>query len=91
MGFVKLLIIGFVLLTAVYWIVSVYSRSVRREKLEQEWVSEDRSGMGPKDREAFLQDGMKEYDRGFRKKLIWLIYIIPIVVAVTIFIITNFN
>lgn len=91
MGFIKLLIIGFVVLTVIYWLVSIYSRSVRREKLEQEWASENRPGAGPDDREAFLQSGMAEYERGFRKKLIWLVYIVPIAVIVTIFIITNFN
>ncbi len=33
----RLMVLGFVVLTVVYLVVSIYSRSVRREKLEKQW------------------------------------------------------
>ena len=65
---------GFIALTVLYLILSVWSRSVRREKLEEEWDSEIRSG----DRDAFIEDGLRDYDRSLRRKLILGVYVIPV-------------
>ena len=37
MGFIRLVIFGFVGLSVIYVLLSIYSRSIRREKLENEW------------------------------------------------------
>ena len=41
MGFVRLLVFGFLALSVVYLSISVYSRSVRREKLEDAWAQDN--------------------------------------------------
>jgi len=74
---VRLGVFGFLFLAVVYLLVSVYSRSVRREKLEKHWDAEVNEG----DRDAYIADGMKEYEHSLRRKLIVLVFIIPILVV----------
>ena len=50
----RLVVFGFLALSIVYVCLSLYSRSVRRGKLEAEWDEEIKEG----DREAFVQDGL---------------------------------
>ncbi|WP_296419997.1 hypothetical protein [Pseudooctadecabacter sp.] len=81
MGFVRLVLGGFVILGVIYICVTLYSRSVRREKLENWWDEAPVDGMT---REAYIADGMAKYEAGLRKKLIWLIFVIPPIVVGTI-------
>lgn len=87
MALVRLFVFGFILLTVVYVIVSIYSRSVRREKLEKAWDTDPaREGAPEGERRAFIDEGMKKYEKGLRKRLIWLVYIIPMAaLALTIY------
>ena len=78
MGFVKLVLGGFLILGVIYICVSIYSRSVRREKLEKWWDEAPREDMT---REAYIADGMAQYEAGLRRKLIWLIFVIPPIVV----------
>lgn len=41
MQFVRFAVVGFVLLTVIYVLISIYSRSVRRERLEDDWAELD--------------------------------------------------
>ena len=88
----RLLVFGFIALSVVYVLVSLYSRSVRREKLEKAWDTDPaREGATKADRQAFIDGGMKAYDTGMKKRLLWLIYIIPtIAFAATIYFV-NWN
>lgn len=81
MGFVRLVLGGFVVLGVIYICVSLYSRSVRREKLEGWWEEAPVDGMT---RDAYIAEGMAKYEAGLRKKLIWLIFVIPPIVVGTI-------
>jgi hypothetical protein len=78
MGWLKLAFILYVGLTIIYFFTSLYSRSVRREKLEKAWDSDPaREGATEADRSAFIESGMEAYDKGLKKRLLWLIYIVP--------------
>ena len=79
--FVRLILGGFVILGVVDICVTLYSRSVRREKLEDSWDQEPVEGTT---REAYITDGMAEYESGLRKKLILLVFVIPPLVVGTI-------
>lgn len=81
----RLLIVGFVVLTVVYVCLSLYSRAVRRGKLRAQWDEEGRTG----DREAFVAQGLKEYDGSLRRKLILGVYVVPVVVVGTIIYMVN--
>lgn len=96
----RLLVIGFVVLTVIYVCVSLYSRSVRRSKLNAAWEAGDRDGdwrvdgadaTGPyQDRDSYMQAGMAQYDASLRKKLILGVYVIPAVIVAFIIYATNF-
>jgi len=84
MAFVRLVVFGFLILSVVYLCVSLYSRSVRREKLEKEWDASPPEGATPDTRASFIADGMAVYESGMRKKLILLIFVIPPIIVGTI-------
>lgn len=81
---IRLAVFGFVGLSVVYLLVSMYSRSERREKLEKQFDAGDVAG----DRDAYIEAGMQEYRHGLRRKLILLVYVIPaMVVVVTVYLV----
>ena len=81
-GMLRAGVLAFVILTVVYLLVSVYSRSIRREKLEDAWDTDPaREGAAKDQRDAYIEAGMQAYRNGLRRKLIWLVYIIPMAVV----------
>ena len=88
MKFIALIVFGFIALSVLYLMISVYSRSVRREGLEKSWDS-DHTDRDSTEREDYITQGMAEYERGFRKKLIVLVYVLPVILVTTILILTN--
>lgn len=82
----RLIVIGFVVLTVIYIGVSIWSRGVRKRKLRREWDEEIQTG----DRDDFVEKGLDEYEESFRRKLIWLVYIIPVAIVVLIIYMMNF-
>lgn len=81
-GLLRAAVLAFVLLSVVYVIVSIYSRSVRREKLEKDWDSDpDKLGAGSSERDAYIKAGLNAYRHSLRRKLIVLVYIIPMAVV----------
>ena len=87
MGWLRLAFVLYVALTIIYFLTSIYSRSVRREKLEKEWDTDPaREGVPQDERRAFIETGMVHYDKGLKRRLLWLIYIIPTIgFALTIY------
>lgn len=79
---VRLAVFGLIALTVVYFLVSIYSRSVRREKLEKKFDAGGIEG----ERDAYIEAGMQAYEHGLRRRLLWLVYIIPtVVIAATVY------
>ncbi len=83
----RLLLIGLVVLTVIYVILSIWSRRVRRGKLNAQWDEEGREG----DRDAFVEHGLDEYDGSLRRKLILGVYVVPLCIVVAIIYLTNFH
>lgn len=82
LGWIRLALVGFVLLSVVYLLVALYSRSVRRERLEKRFDAGGVEG----DRDAYIEAGMAQYRQGFKRRLIVLVYVVPIIaVAVTVY------
>ncbi|MCX7286591.1 MAG: hypothetical protein NTW20_03255 [Rhodobacterales bacterium] len=78
MGWLRLAFMMYVALTIIYFVTSIYSRSVRREKLEKEWDTDPaREDAPPSERTSFIEGGMVHYDKGLKRRLLWLIYILP--------------
>ncbi|MEZ5779037.1 MAG: hypothetical protein R3E44_11815 [Paracoccaceae bacterium] len=85
---IRLAVFGFIGLSVVYFVVSIYSRSVRREKLEKRWDAEHGETADEAARTAYIETGMREYEHGLRKKLIWLVYVIPmVIIAATVYLV----
>jgi Ca2+/Na+ antiporter len=76
-GFLRLAVFGFIAMSVAYVLLSIYSRSVRREELEKKWDSGAVGGDDNPDRDAYIEGGMKEYEKSLRRKLIWLVYVLP--------------
>lgn len=82
----RLAVIGFVVLTVIYVCLSLYSRASRRGKLKEEWEEEGMTG----DRDAFIKEGLQDYDSSLRRKLILGVYIVPVTLVIVIIYLTNF-
>lgn len=84
--FLRLMFMLLIVLTIVYVGLSLYSRRVRRRKLEAHW---NRKGMTG-DREAFVRRGLQKYDGSFRRKMILGVYIVPLSLIAILVYVTNF-
>ncbi len=73
MGFLRVLLGFLVVLAAIYLVLSVVLRLRERRRLAEEWEGGDRLV----DRDIYMQEGMAEYDRSLRKKLLWLVIVLP--------------
>ena len=82
MALVRLIVFGFLFLSVIYLALSWYSRSLRRERLENDWAENHPDDSESPARDAYSKDGMTRYESGLRKKLIWLVYIVPTVLVV---------
>lgn len=89
----RLVVVGFVVLTIVYVCLSLYSRSVRKGKLNAEWIEQHGEGDYDDDPnyEAFIDRGLQDYDGSLRRKLILGVYIIPVVLMITMIYLMNFS
>lgn len=88
-AFIRLMVFGFVIMTIFYVLINIYSRSVRREKLENIWDEENPDGGDAQARDTYIEQGMREYEGSLRKKLIWLVYVIPTIVVCLLIYLTN--
>ena len=73
MGFFRVLFLFFLVLVAVYLVLSVWLRLGERRRLAAEWEQGDRTV----DRDIFIREGMETYDRSLRKRLLWLVIVLP--------------
>ncbi len=89
MGLIRLVVLGFIGLSVVYFAISIFSRSIRREKLEKEWDANPPEGGDMATRATYIKEGMAAYESGFRKKLIVLVYIVPPLFVAAILYLTN--
>lgn len=85
-GIIRLMVFGLLALGVIFFLVSIYSRSIQREKLEDEWDKEVKTG----DRDAYIDEGMADYEGGLRKQLVWLVFVVPIFVVTGLVYVINF-
>ena len=66
---IRLLVFGLIVLSVVYLLVSLYSRSERREKLEKAWDTDPaREGLPKDQRDAYIEAGVAAYNHSLRRK-----------------------
>lgn len=82
----RLMVVGFVVLTVIYVCLSLYSRAVRKGKLRAEWYE------GPQEQslDEFMDEGLEDYDKSLRRKLILSVYVIPVILVSVVIYLTNF-
>ena len=84
MAILRAWVLAFLVLTVFYWLLRIYFRSTRREALEKRFEAEGLPG----DREAWVAAQMAGYGRSLHLKLLWLVYILPMVgIAVTVYLV----
>jgi hypothetical protein len=83
-GFLRLAVFAFIGLSVVYLVLRIYARSLRREALEREFDAGGIAGT----REHHVAAGLARYEGSLRRRLLWLVYIIPMaLMAVTIYLV----
>ncbi len=87
MAFLRLFFFLMIVLTVVYGAVSLYSREMRRAKLKRRWADRGLTG----DRAAFIQRGLRQYDRSFRRRLILLVYFVPLGLIALVIYMVNYR
>jgi hypothetical protein len=87
MAFLRLFLVMLVVAVVVHWLVAIYSRSLRTEKLEKRWDREQPPGV---DRDTYVREGLAVYERSFRRKLIVLIYVLPFAAVFGTIYVTNY-
>jgi hypothetical protein len=85
----RLFLVLFVGLTVIYVSVSLWSRQVRKGKLRAAWDEGDREYGDDKD--LYVRRGLEDYDDSFRRKLILLVYVVPVAVIAYIIYVVNFT
>ena len=70
----RLFIIVMVISTILYISISIYSRAVRRQKLERQWQADLMVG----NRDAWLRQELAKYDRSLKRRLLLLVYVLPL-------------
>lgn len=86
-GWIRLAFFMLIGSSIAYVALSVYFRSTRREALEDRWRDEGMQG----DRDAWIEAGMKAYAGSLKLRLLWMIYILPMVVFTVIFFYNNWG
>ena len=86
-GFVKLAVFGLLGLSVLYVLLSIYLRSLERERLEKEYDQGDVTGP----RDEYIAQGLHAYEGSLRRKLIWLVFVIPTIVVLALVWILNFS
>ena len=87
LGFLRLALLGLVVQTAIFLLLLVYLRSLRREALEKEYDAGDGEGR----REDDIEAGMNDYGPRLRIRLALVVYLVPQVLFVVLFWIHNFS
>ena len=85
MGFIRVVLIFFVLLVALHLVLRLALRLRERRRLGQEWEAGDRLVT----REIFVQTGMDDYDRSLRKRLLWLTVVLPMAGLILVLYLVN--
>jgi hypothetical protein len=86
-AFFKLALFGYIALTVIYWLLAIYFRSLERERLEKEYDHGEIAGS----RDAHIAQGLADYEGSLRRRLIWLVFIIPTAVVIALVWILNFS
>ena len=90
--YLQLLVMWFVLAGVIHLLVAIYARSVRRERLEKEFDATDpQGGDVAGDRDAYIGQGMADYAQGLQRRLIGVIWVLPLLIFVSVVYLVNYR
>lgn len=89
-GFLRLMVFWAIFAAIAYWVLLIYSRSLRREALEKEWDTDPPEGATDDGRDAFVATGMAEYEGSLRRKLLWGVIVLPFIVIGALVYLVNY-
>ncbi len=82
----RLIVLGFLVLSLIY-VILVFSERIRmRRLLRAEWEKTGQSG----DRDAYVREGLVDYEQSFRRKLLLGVFIVPVAAVLVIIYVVNF-
>ncbi len=81
------IVVIFAILTLIYVALSRYYRWDRARELRTEF---DAGEAGTEDRDAHIAQGLSQYDRSLKKKLVFGVYLVPLAaIALLLFVANN--
>ena len=83
----KLALFGMIGLSVLYLLIGIYARSVQREALERQWDEGDGAG----ERADYVREGMDAYRNSLRRRLILLVFVLPVVAVAVVIWAINFS
>ncbi len=86
LGLLRLMAMLLVALTIVYWALILFFGAGERARLAAEW-ERDRP---PLPRHTYVRNGIREYRRGLRRRLLWWVYLVPIAAVCLLIYLLNF-
>ena len=76
------------LLVALHFALDWWLRRERRRRLERDYMA----GYGGRlSREEYLARGLADYDRSWGRRLLGLIYVVPVLIALGLFLLANYG
>lgn len=89
-GFLRLAIFGVIGAALAYWVLLIYARSLQREALEKDWARDHPGDGDSPARDAYINEGLAAYERSLRRKVLWLVLVLPAVVVGTLIYLLNY-
>lgn len=83
---IRLFVIAFVVLTAIYIYLSLRQRWRCKNALEDEFDAGGIEG----DRDEYVEQGLVEYKGSLRRKLILGVYVVPLLIVTSLIYVMNF-
>jgi Mg2+/citrate symporter len=85
MAFFGPLFVLILVLVAVWLGLSLWLRLAERRRLTQRWEAEGRPG----ERDGFVRTGMAAYERSLRRRLLWLVVVLPLAALAAVLYLLN--
>lgn len=92
MAFIRLGAVVIAIEAALYVVLSIYLRSLQRERLEEAWDADNpgRGGDSPA-RRAFVERRMARFHKTLRARLVALVLVLPLVAIMVIVYTVNYD
>ena len=81
-------VVFFAVLSLIFIALSAYDRWAQRQRLKSEHASGTGQALSQED---YIQKGLAEYDRSWRKKLIYGVFLLPLIAIVVLIYVANYQ